>query len=287
MSAEYDPSVQGNAWDEENEEYGVEDGINHSANPQLSSHQEQPHFSLEQDPRASGDVVPSASDDDGDSDEAGDYDPEMVTSSVVPTSHVAEPQAASKPSPKPQAKKPKTAGGFIVDSDSEDEDDEASAPESGGLPVPTSSLHTHAHTASPLQASVAVQEIASPTASNQAHPNMARDAPSAPPVNSHAPVVSAPEASAQPQVAQDKIAVLENRVREDPRGAMDSWVALLREYQDRNKIDDARNAYGRFLDIFPQAVSTPSLWLLPLCWHVTDTCSICRLIFGPTTSIWS
>jgi cleavage stimulation factor subunit 3 len=67
---------------------------------------------------------------------------------------------------------------------------------------------------------------------------------------------SLPAGDTQPKVAQDKTAVLEDRVRDDPRGAMDAWMALIREYRDRSKINDARKTYDRFLAVFPQAVST-------------------------------
>jgi cleavage stimulation factor subunit 3 len=249
MSGDYDPAVQGNAWDDGDDgEYGVEDGLDHTEDSKVSSHQDDPRFSLEQVPRASGDVRSASNDDDGASDTA-DYDPEMITTAMVTA-------PATKPSPKPQAKKPKTAGGFIVDSDSEDDED--STPGSSGLAVPNPSGPTHARSASPTQAPVTSRGVASPTGASQAHPAKSSVSPSGGLANGHASGALGTSPSSQPKEVQDKVTMLEGIVRDDPRGAMDAWLALLREYRDRNRISDARNAYDRFLEVFPQAVSIPS-----------------------------
>jgi cleavage stimulation factor subunit 3 len=246
MSGDYDPSVQGNAWDDGDDgEYGVEGGSDHTEDSKVSSHQDDPSFSLEQVPRASGDVPSASNDDDGASDTA-DYDPEMITTTTVPA-------PAAKPSPKPQAKKPKTAGGFIMDSDSEDDED--SGPGSSGLAVPNPSGPTHVHSASSMQTPMTAHGAASPTVPSQTHPAKLQESPSGGLGDGHASVVPGTSPSAQPREGQDKITMLEGIIRDDPRGAMDAWLALLREYRDRNRIDDARNAYERFLETVPQAVS--------------------------------
>lgn len=270
MADDYDPANQGDAWDED-ESNGVADGFHRSGNTQHSSLEDQAHFSHDQSRDTPGDV-PS---DDGASD-AGDYDPETVTSSLAPTPHLNEPRAAAKPSPKPTAKKPKTAGGFIVDSDSEEDD--TSTPGSSGLAVAPASYQPNSRTTSLLQNSSTLSEAAPPSSSNQERrktsPASGKKAPS------QAPAGSLPAPQKAPR---DKIAVLEERVREDPRGAMDAWIALIHEYRDRSKIDDARKTYDRFLAVFPQAVSTNSL---SLGLEYISNCSA-RLIFGPSTSRWS
>lgn len=247
MSGEYDPSVQGNAWDDGDDgEYSVEGGLDHTEDSKVSSHQDDPRFSLEQVPRASGDVRSTSNDDDGASDTA-DYDPEMITTTMVSA-------PAAKPSPKPQTKKPKTAGGFIVDSDTEDEEDATPGP--SGIAAPNPSGSAHAHSAPPLQASLSAQGAPTPTLPNQARPAGSFQSPAGDLANGHASVPLSTSPRSQPKQAQDRIAMLEGIVRDDPRGAMDAWLNLLREYRDRNRISDARNAYERFLEVFPQAVST-------------------------------
>lgn len=253
MSAEYDPANQGNAWDEE-EEYGVADRYDRSANTQHSSLEDEDSFPHDPTSHAPGDV-PS---DDGASD-AGDYDPETVTSSLAPTPHIDEPSSAPNTLPKPQPKKPKTAGGFIVESDSEDEDDSTAG--SSGLAADPTPYQPNLRTTSPRQSSTTVPRPAAASSSlTQGHaiqqikpsPAVAISGPG------HASAAPPAAASAQQQFPRDKIAMLEDRVREDPRGAMDSWIALLREYRDRNRVEDARKAYDRFLVLFPHAVSHQS-----------------------------
>lgn len=250
MAAEYDPANQEGAWNEE-EGYGVEDGFHPSANTQHSSLEDQVHFSHDQTLHAHGDD-PS---DDATSEDMGDYDPETVTSrGAPPPAHLAEPTTAARPSPKPAAKKPKTAGGFIVDSDSEDDD--TSTPGSSGLAAPPAPHQPTSRTTSPLQNAIPAPEESAPNFSN--HERVIERPTPAAAAHGHvqASPGSLPAANTQQKVAQDKVALLEDRVRQDPRGAMDTWLALIREYRDRSKVNDARKTYDRFLAVFPQAVST-------------------------------
>jgi cleavage stimulation factor subunit 3 len=59
----------------------------------------------------------------------------------------------------------------------------------------------------------------------------------------------------------DVLGTLEDRVKEDPRGDMDAWLALIADHRRRNKFDDLRGVYNRFLEIFPQAVGDTALEL--------------------------
>lgn len=66
------------------------------------------------------------------------------------------------------------------------------------------------------------------------------------------PVGAAPKA----RLPHDKIGILEDRIKEDPRGDLDAWLSLIGEHRKRGKVNDARNIYERLFVIFPQAVSS-------------------------------
>jgi len=76
-------------------------------------------------------------------------------------------------------------------------------------------------------------------------------APQPPPPTIAAPLTSLPKA----RLPQDTTGLLEDRIKEDPRGDIDAWLALISEHRKRNKLDDARAVYDRFFKVFPQAVS--------------------------------
>lgn len=82
-----------------------------------------------------------------------------------------------------------------------------------------------------------------------------------PPQNPIVPVGAAPKA----RLPHDRIGILEDRIKEDPRGDLDAWLSLVGEHRKRGKINDARTVYERFFVVFPQAVSS----------HHSTTC-ICR-----------
>lgn len=64
------------------------------------------------------------------------------------------------------------------------------------------------------------------------------------------------------RLPHDRIGILEDRIKEDPRGAVDAWLNLIGEHRKRGKIEDARNTYERFLLAFPSAVRMP-YFILP------------------------
>ena len=64
------------------------------------------------------------------------------------------------------------------------------------------------------------------------------------------PMTATPKA----RLPHDKIGILEDRIKEDPRGDLDAWQTLINEHKKRAKLEDARNAYERFLTVFPSAV---------------------------------
>lgn len=65
------------------------------------------------------------------------------------------------------------------------------------------------------------------------------------------------------RLPHDRVGMLEDRIKEDPRGDLDAWLGLIGEHRRRNKISEARAVYERFFKVFPMAVGWP--WrILPL-----------------------
>ena len=64
------------------------------------------------------------------------------------------------------------------------------------------------------------------------------------------PIAATPKA----RLPHDKIGILEDRIKEDPRGDLDAWQNLINEHKKRGKLEDARSVYERFLVVFPSAV---------------------------------
>ncbi|KAG5513247.1 hypothetical protein PMAC_001617 [Pneumocystis sp. 'macacae'] len=54
------------------------------------------------------------------------------------------------------------------------------------------------------------------------------------------------------RLSHDRVGQLEDQIAFDERNAS-PWLKLIKEYQNRNKIDQARNTYERFLKVFPTA----------------------------------
>lgn len=83
------------------------------------------------------------------------------------------------------------------------------------------------------------QSLQSDPAQGSAVPTPAPDSPSA----------------AKGRLPHDRVGMLEDRVQEDPRGDMAAWIELINEHRSRNRIDNARDVYERFLKVFPFSVS--------------------------------
>lgn len=235
--AEYDPGHQTGAWDE-NGGYEVTDGNRTENIQQHSTDQDQAEYSVDQAQHAEGDS-PSP---DGATDDAGDYDPASVTAAPAPalSPQMAANQVPLRPSPQRAAKKkPRTAGGFLVgDSDSEDDEPSVPAASSGLAPgaasQPSVPQTSPQHTVTAKQASVL---------SSNAPAHLANAA------------AAAPAEGADSSAPVDKVAQLEDRIRQDPRGALEAWLALIAEHRSKNDVEGARQAYERFFTVFPQAVS--------------------------------
>lgn len=183
-----------------------------------------------------------------------------------PTISLAVPESRS--SSRSSVRKPKTVGGFVADDSDEDEEEEASTstPHPTALQVPSANATNRALSPSPLHNSVTQEEV---SASDEgAGPKSGSIASSSLPINpsgggaASLPVVSVqassvPSGMAQPKarLPHDTLGLLEDRIKEDPRGDLDAWLTLVSEYRSRSKFDEARDVYERFLRVFPQAVS--------------------------------
>ena len=136
------------------------------------------------------------------------------------------------------------------------------APVSGASPPQSVSAQPASFQHVPLQ-SLASPSAAADAATLDAPPAIAVDAdpdtisavqvntPTAPSSAAATPTRSAPKA----RLPHDRVGMLEDRIRDDPRGDLDAWLGLIAEHRKRNKLDDARAAYERFFKVFPMAVS--------------------------------
>lgn len=177
------------------------------------------------------------------SDDGGDYDPESVA--IGTGSPAPEKTAASTPSQSAQSK-PKMSGGFLVEA-SDDEDEQDPQPQPRAVSQPQTQTG---------QAVDVKNEIPNDSLPNDASPN-----------------VTSAMAGINP------IALLEARVKEDPRGDMDAWLSLMADYRRRGSADDIRRVYNQFLDVFPQAVGSRlffSFFFVPQLWLLDRTLTECR-----------
>ncbi|KAJ0295740.1 mRNA 3'-end-processing protein rna14 [Colletotrichum fioriniae] len=201
----------------------------------------------------------------GDSEDAGEYDPESVAITSVPETAEPNPPADSTPTPtastsiKPKSGKPKTQGGFLV-GDSDDEEEDAPTPASNSVPAAPATQtpiaqdppFPSASTSTPVQGQMsAIPEQASQGVPVRAPSAASRTAQAPPP-----PAVQ----SAPSRDPNDTFGILEDRVKENPRGDMDAWLALFAEHRRYDQLDELRAAYERFLQVFPQAADIWADW---------------------------
>lgn len=185
--------------------------------------------------------------------DGGHYDPASISAFPAVANAGEE---TSRSSSRGSSRKPKTVGGFIAD-DSDEEYDAAAAPVQADALQP-SATPNGAVSPSSLHKSMTSQDLPIKP-EDQGDSTVAQ--PSHPPVNSNvagptsvpvpAQVVSLPKA----RLPHDRIGILEDRIKEDPRGDIDAWLSLITEHRKRNKIEDARAVYERCLKVFPQSVS--------------------------------
>ena len=70
------------------------------------------------------------------------------------------------------------------------------------------------------------------------------------------------------RLAHDVVGILEDRIKDDPRGDTSAYIELIEEFKSRNKTEDVRRIYNQYLDVFPAAVGDH---LLPTCGVNTDS----------------
>lgn len=130
------------------------------------------------------------------------------------------------------------AGPFTLDRSSK-----SPTQENGMTPVPVQAVGTPAN-------------ISSSTPSNIAQVQNSVTSPQAtlPGQSSPADALSVVPKS---RLAHDVVGILEDRIKDDPRGDTTAWLSLIQEYKARNKDDLVRETYERYLDVFPLAVCQP------------------------------
>jgi hypothetical protein len=76
---------------------------------------------------------------------------------------------------------------------------------------------------------------------------------------------NAPLASAVPKgrLAHDVVGILEDRIKDDPRGDVLAWLELIDELKRRNKQDEVRRLYDKYFEVFPLAVCYYIRFILP------------------------
>lgn len=198
-----------------------EEGYGAADDPQAQLSDEQVDDSA-QDSVVSGEVAESGAEDEDDADDGGDYDPESVAFDTTP--QVADKAASATPSQRQPSSKPKMSGGFLVEASDDEEDGDNDTPAEAAPPAQGQADQADA-----------VNNGASPAPPTDALPNM-------PPTMANL----------------DPVALLEARIKQDPRGDMDAWLNLLADHRRRGRLDDLRSVYNRFVEVFPQAVSA---WL--------------------------
>jgi cleavage stimulation factor subunit 3 len=197
----------------------------------------------------------------------------------------------SRSSSRASARKPKTIGGFLAD-DSDEEDllptmnaSQGISSTSKVLLQPPADNYTRSVSRSPLhisstsaeQHSADVQNV-SPKAATNTNNSLSVDRgehSSAPSISTQKAVpISSEISSSGPNIPKarlphDRVGILEDRIKEDPRGDLDAWLSLISEHRKRNKIADARAVYERFFKVFPSAVR----WFFPLPYFHQDACT--------------
>ncbi|KAH7156839.1 hypothetical protein EDB81DRAFT_757265 [Dactylonectria macrodidyma] len=185
-------------------------------------HSDQQVDNFAQESNVSGDAADNGTEEDG-----GDYDPESVT--IGSPVQIPEKAASTTPSQRP-ASKPKMSGGFLVEaSDDEDEEPVDDVPK-----VADVSFNQSGPSTLPTEANTSVAAVPAPAVSSNV---------------------------TQVMTSLDPVALLEARSKEDPRGDMDAWLSLIAEYRRTSRLEQARNVYNRFVEVFPQAGDIWVQWI--------------------------
>ncbi|KIX10262.1 uncharacterized protein Z518_01343 [Rhinocladiella mackenziei CBS 650.93] len=185
--------------------------------------------------------------------------------------------------PPPSQAQARIVGGFEVDDDPEDEEGTPDGKDEGDVYDPSIGLDFDAPTPAPSNpldrtfqspeqengiAPVPVQATGSPADISSSTLPAGADAPRA---ATATPSQTAPDAPAQPspprshvngsvapglpksRLAHDVVGILEDRIKDDPRGDTAAYLELIDELKSRNKQDDVRRVYEQYLAVFPLA----------------------------------
>lgn len=201
--------------------------------------------------------------------------PPRPLSNAPLTSTAATPSISQTSTPVQAA--PKTRGGFEIDDDGDNQDAvvedgqdddvygtsapaevNGSAIDNGLGAIDRSSkspTQENGITPVPVQANDSPADLPSSVAFNTA-PFQPVAASSGPASADQASSTDAPSVLPRSRLAHDVVGMLEDRVKDDPRGDIAAWLELIEEYKSRNKDDQVRQTYERYLEVFPLAVSS-------------------------------
>jgi cleavage stimulation factor subunit 3 len=199
----------------------------HSDNQHSHQETQEPDFSLGNASNIVGDAATNE-----------DYEPDSPPADPVPD--IAVLIKPNKPN------KPKTSAGFIVAS-SDGEDDEDTVPVSTRSGLASRLGKTPGMAPRPGMSQSRDQVVPLPTLPQGTQ--VTNGEPVRHPGRAEPQVTAAAERS-----SFDPNGHLEARIKADPRGDMDAWLALISAYRTKGNLDDIRGVYHRFVHTFPHGV---------------------------------
>jgi cleavage stimulation factor subunit 3 len=204
------------------------------------------------------------------------YDP--LSPPPVPAAVLTPARIDSRSSSRASARRPRTIGGFLADDSDEDDPDPPTnvshaaslanvhlQPQTGDRLGPSVS-RSPLHISSTPQERISTEVINAPVTVPVAAADASLDRGNQLATQNVSTQESTPLSSSanttmgsnvpKARLPLDRVGILEDRIKEDPRGDTDAWLSLISEHRKRNKIEDARTVYERFFKIFPSAVSS-------------------------------
>jgi cleavage stimulation factor subunit 3 len=198
------------------------------------------------------------------------YDP--LSPPPIPAAVLTPARIDSRSSSRASARRPRTIGGFLAD---DSDEDDLSPPTNLSQPASSANLHLHPPLGDGLTRSVSRSPLHISTTVQQQNPTDTNNVPVATPMatdnisldrgDHHAaqtfsvqeptPLSSSTNTAAgsnapKARLPLDRVGILEDRIKEDPRGDLDAWLSLISEHRKRNKLEDARAVYERFFKVF-------------------------------------
>jgi len=118
------------------------------------------------------------------------------------------------------------------------------------LPAPVSSVAPHS-----LPSTVTASQTGN-VLSPPAQPSTAPTPVTAPTNGTAQPQTTNPQPVVMQRLPHDKVGILEDRIKSDPKADTDAWLSLIAHYKEKEQYDNVRKVYQRFFDVFPTAVRT-------------------------------